>query len=171
MTEDFTDLEQELKQLRPRSLPSAMVGRVAGELDAAPEAPPRGVLAQWRTWILPVVVAAVLAVTVTLIPFITRDRSAGAEKEQANVVTSHGSDVPKVAASVDTSEKLRPVRATNVLYDAVNEGVVRLADDSLAQRMRLNYLDTITWENPRSGAQFQRTVPREEILFIPVTAN
>jgi len=110
-------------------------------------------------------------VTVTSIPFLMRNRDAQDSPQNPSVANSAQSEGPRIAAALDTEAKLRPVRATNVLYDAVNEGVVRLEDNSLARRMRLNYLDTITWENPKSGAQLQRTVPREEILFIPVTAN
>ena len=170
MTEDFTDLEQELKRLRPRSLPAPMVGRIAGELAAEPPAK-RSAVSQWRSWILPAAAATILAVAVTSIPFVTRDRTSATTPQKTSVANPPHDQTPKVAASVDATSKLRPVRATNVLYDAVNEGVVRLEDNTLARRMRLNYLDTITWENPQNGAQLQRTVPREEILFIPVTAN
>ena len=67
--------------------------------------------------------------------------------------------------------KFQPVRATNVLFDAVNEGIVYLDGEQPAHRMRLSYVDTITWENPSSGESLQWTVPREEILFVPVTTN
>jgi hypothetical protein len=53
----------------------------------------------------------------------------------------------------------------------VNEGIVYLDPETPARRMRLSYLDTITWEDPSSGASLQRSVPREEIYFVPVTAN
>lgn len=168
MTDEFTELENELKQLRPKSLPAPLLGRIATELAEAPAK--RGFFATWRTWVLPAAAAAALAVAVTSIPFLVSRR--GPETTEPPVAgtrttaPSAGTNVANVA-----NEKFRPVRATNVLYDAVNEGVVRLDDDSLARRMRLNYLDTITWEDPRSGASLQRTVPREEIVFIPVTAN
>jgi hypothetical protein len=163
MTDDFTDLENELKHLRPRSVPAPLVGRVAAVLAAEPQTR-RGPLAGWRAWILPAAAAALLAVTVTSIPFLVREPDATAAPATA---TSQ----QQVTTTVASSAKLQPVRATNVLYEAVNEGIVYLDPETPARRMRLSYLDTITWEDPSSGASLQRSVPREEIYFVPVTAN
>ncbi|HUG09751.1 MAG TPA: hypothetical protein VMM36_02000 [Opitutaceae bacterium] len=165
MSDDFTDLENELKQLRPRAMPAPLIGRVAKEL--AEPSRRRGLFAEWRTWILPAAAAAALALTVTSIPFMMRER--GIEAETA--VVQPAPNPANVSAAAPTPARLHPVRATNVLYDAVNEGIVYLDEDTPAQRMRLSYLDTITWENPKGGASLQWTVPREEIYFVPVTAN
>lgn len=163
MTDEFTDLERELRQLRPGPVPAALMGRVAEELAAEPQAK-RGPLAGWRTWILPAGAAALLAITVTSIPFLVRERD-------ATPAPAIATPPVQFAATAAPAARLHPVRATNVLYQAVNEGIVRLDDDTLARRVRFQYLDTITWEDPRSGASLQRTVPREEIYFVPVTAN
>ena len=165
MTDDFTDLEQELKQMRPRALPTPLIGRVAGKI-AGPSSR-RSLLSDWRTWILPAAAAALLAVTVTSIPFLVRESAVVPESAAAQPAASHAT----VATPAPAPARLQPVRATNVLYDAVNEGIVYLDEDTPAQRMRLSYLDTITWENPKGGASLQWTVPREEIYFVPVTAN
>jgi hypothetical protein len=165
MNDDFTDLENELKQLRPRAMPAPLIGRVAKDL--AEPARRRGLFAEWRTWILPAAAAAALAVAVTSIPFLMRER--GIEPE--TVLVEPASGPANAGAAVAMAARLQPVRATNVLYDAVDEGIVYLDEDTPAQRMRLSYLDTITWENPKGGASLQWTVPREEIYFVPVTAN
>jgi hypothetical protein len=165
MNDDFTDLEQELKHLRPRAVPAPLIGRVAEKLAGPPRR--RSFFAEWRTWILPVGAATALAVIVTSIPFLVRE-GAVAPESAAVQPTPVDATVAKRAAP---SARLQPVRATNVLYDAVNEGIVYLDEDTPAQRMRLSYLDTITWENPKGGESLQWTVPREEILFVPVTAN
>ncbi|HEY5550309.1 MAG TPA: hypothetical protein VIK52_00365 [Opitutaceae bacterium] len=165
MSDDFTDLEHELQQLRPRAVPAPLVGRVAKDLAEPPRR--RGILAEWRTWILPAAAAAVLAVTVTSIPFIVREGAI----TQETVAARAPSDSAGTASPSAQAARLHPVRATNVLYDAVDEGIVYLDADTPAQRMRLSYLDTITWENPRGGESLQWTVPREEIFFVPVTAN
>lgn len=162
MNSDVDELENELRRMRPRSLPAPLVGRVAAELDKKPDEG-RGILASWRAWILPAMAAAALAVAVTSIPFFVREsgEEPGAGKAAA----------PTTMTQAETYSRLHPVRATNVLYDAVNEGIVYLEDNTPARRMRFSYLDTITWEDPRSGTSLQRSVPREEIYFIPVTAN
>jgi len=162
MSADIHELENELKRLRPRSLPAPLVGRVAAELDRKP-GEKHGVLAAWRAWILPAMAAAALAVAVTSIPFLVRENGGEPGAGEAPALST--------TAQVAADARLHPVRATNVLYDAVNEGIVYLEDNTPARRMRLSYLDTITWEDPRSGTSLQRSVPREEIYFIPVTAN
>lgn len=170
MTDEFTDLENELKQLRPRALPAPLVGRIAEKLAEPPRS--RSPLADWRTWILPAAAAALLAVTVTSIPFLVREKSVTPEAAAVQMPAIQPAITPATTTFTSTqSPRLHPVRATNVLYDAVDEGIVYLDGETPAQRMRLSYLDTITWENPKGGASLQWTVPREEILFVPVTAN
>ena len=166
MNDDFTELENELKQLRPRALPAPLIGRVAKELAEAPRR--RGLFAEWRTWFLPAAAAAALAVAVTSIPFLVSERHG---TSLPATVESPAVQASTVAAANTGPARLQPVRATNVLYDAVNEGIVYLDGEQPARRMRLSYMDTITWENPKGGESLQWTVPREEILFVPVTAN
>jgi hypothetical protein len=147
-------------------MPAPLIGRVAEKLAEPPRR--RGLLADWRTWILPAAAAAALAVTVTSIPFLVSKREV--TPQTATVQTP--ADPANTASAPNTpAARLHPVRATNVLYEAVDEGIVYLDEDTPAQRMRLSYLDTITWENPKGGASLQWTVPREEIYFVPVTAN
>lgn len=158
MNEDFTDLENELERLRPRSLPAPLMGRIAAELGG--QAHRRGLLASWRSWILPAAGSAMLAVIVASMPFLTRD------KEAATVAAP----IPPALANAPgpSESKMLPVHATNVLYDTANEGIVYLDDQTPARRIRLSYFDTITWENPPGGASLKWTVPREEIYFFPV---
>jgi hypothetical protein len=67
-------------------------------------------------------------------------------------------------------EQLRPVSVANILYDTEDDGVVFLADGQPAQRLRLFYIDTMTWANPRGGS-LQWSQPREEIQLLPLTYN
>jgi hypothetical protein len=68
-----------------------------------------------------------------------------------------------------TPDELRPVSIANSLYDTENEGIVTLEDGQPAQRVRLLYIDTITWANVRGGASLQMSRPREEIQLLPLT--
>jgi hypothetical protein len=64
---------------------------------------------------------------------------------------------------------LKPIAAEKVLISADDEGVVILDDGTTARRERLQYVDTITWRNPRTNASLRWTVPREEVRIVPVT--
>jgi hypothetical protein len=61
------------------------------------------------------------------------------------------------------------VAAENVLISARDEGVITLADGTPARRERLQYVDTITWRNPRTRASIVWSVPREEVRVVPVS--
>jgi hypothetical protein len=77
-------------------------------------------------------------------------------------------------APVETSgaplaeQTLKPVAAENVLVSASDEGFVTLADGTAARRERLQFVDTITWKNPRTNSSLRWSIPREEVRIVPV---
>lgn len=72
-----------------------------------------------------------------------------------------------VAASADEGT-FKPVAAEKVFISAMDEGLVTLADGTPARRERFQFVDTITWRNPRTNASLTWTVPREEVRVVPV---
>ena len=62
----------------------------------------------------------------------------------------------------------RPVRAQNALLSRVDDGLVTLEDGIPARRFRYQFLDTVVWEDPVDGALVEMTVPREELVVVPV---
>jgi hypothetical protein len=62
----------------------------------------------------------------------------------------------------------KPVAAETVLVSARDEGLITLADGTPARRERLHYVDTITWQNPRTNASLRWSIPREEVRVIPI---
>ncbi|MBI3877303.1 MAG: hypothetical protein HY300_15325 [Verrucomicrobia bacterium] len=67
------------------------------------------------------------------------------------------------------SDQYRPVRASNVLYDMKDEGVVYLDDRTPARQTRYRYLDTYTWKNPKNNASLKWTMPRDEVRVQPAS--
>ena len=51
---------------------------------------------------------------------------------------------------------------------ARDEGLVTLEDGTPARRARLQFVDTITWKNPRTNSSLRWSVPREEVRIVPV---
>lgn len=147
MDDELTALEAELRALQPAALPADLEQRAAAALEAAHQR-------RQRSWWL---AAASLPIAAALAVLIARS---GTAPENA------GPDpAPAVAAPAD---RLKPVAAENVLYAAVDEGLVTLADGTTARRERLKYVDTITWRNPRTHASLVWTIPREELRVVPV---
>lgn len=68
-------------------------------------------------------------------------------------------------------DQLQPVSVANILYDTEDEGIVTLDDGQPAQRLRLRYIDTITWANARGGTSLQWSQPRDVIQLLPLTYN
>lgn len=61
---------------------------------------------------------------------------------------------------------LEPVVAEETLQSAQDEGLMTLDDGSLAQRMRLRYVETVSWSG--GGRTLTWTAPREELRIMPV---
>lgn len=146
MDEEIDAFEAELKALVPIAPSRTLEQRIAADLAPASRRAP---VWRWGAFAaLPVAAAVALVLT---LPRPTTSTSPAALKP----------DNP--AADV-----LKPVAAENVLYAARDEGVVTLADGTAARRERLNFVDTITWQNPRTHASLTWSIPREEVRVVPV---
>lgn len=148
MDDDLQDFEAELKRLRPQAPSRGLAGRVERELGAAPAATGR----PWW-WLAALPAAAAMAFFVV------------ARAPERAVPPA---PVAPVAVADDVRPVLKPVAAENVLYAARDEGIVMLADGTAARRERWQYVDTITWKNPRTNASLKWSMPREEVRIVPV---
>ena len=173
MNDEFSDLEAELKRMRPCAPSPELQARLAAALDrpATPTAQPARIddsVIFWRAWrwtLWPAAVAAavVLALVVTRQPESVKpitDHAAHAVAE-----TAAGS----IAATTAAADLYEPVSAENVLYDSRDEGLITLEDGTAAHRVFQRYLDTYTWRNPATKASLKWSVPRDEVRVIPAS--
>ena len=143
---DSSDLfEAELKRLRPRIPSAELLTRIGRELDPAAAVAPGAshsphLWARLRWLAVPLAAAAALALA-ALWGWRTR------------------STTPPV---------FKPVAATELLYASSDEGEVTLPGGIQARRVRDQYVDTYTWQDPRTRASLQWTVPREEVRVVPI---
>lgn len=153
MDDELRQLEAELKRLQPAAPSRALSARIARELDA-PEAPRVQRESTGRLvwlWAAALPIAASIALTLAV-----SHRPGG------------GGTPGRATPSVLAAEGFKPVAAENVLYSATDEGLVTLEDGTPARRERLQFVDTITWKNPRTNASLRWSVPREEVRVVPV---
>lgn len=161
MDDDLSLLEAELKRFRPAAPSRELHERIGADLsrsssDVTTGAMPRRIRWWWVcAGALPVAAALVVGLII------------GSRRSVA--------PVPAVAAAPATvrsappmTEMFKPVSAENVLYAVSDEGLVTLEDGTAARRERLNFVDTITWKNPRTNASVRWTLPREEVRVVPV---
>lgn len=179
MNEDLRQLEAELARLIPRTPSGALGARIESAIDPAsgsdrpcrpPAASSRPVF-RWERWrpALSIAAGLLLAVGVYFFgPFQEDPLSGPRDQKLSPAAELSGLDSPEVEAAGDEAVRFRPIRAENALRNRFDEGLVLLDNGLAARRIRLQFVDTVTWQNPRDGAEFEIATPREEIVFVPV---
>jgi len=158
--DDLQELENELKRLRPASLPDSLVSRLEQELGAAP-ARRRYTTAtslrswKWAGWSL----AGAAAVAAGLVALTLAPSRAPAPLEPAALAAIAPSPVP-------VANRYEPVRASSVLYEMKDDGVAYLPDQTPGRQVRYRYVDTYTWKNPATKASLKWSVPRDEVRLV-----
>lgn len=174
---DFTDIENELKNLQPaKPSPRLLVG-VEKALANSKEEPRPARRVVWRpewlpqNWLklgLPLAAAAVLLLLARIESGPSRKRISQvaqvspSEHNEANIV-------PETSASPD---EFIPAGLTQVVYNTRNEGL-QFAEgyDEPLRQVRYQTHETLRWSNPATGASLRVSYPREEIVLIPVSGQ
>jgi hypothetical protein len=168
---DFSELEAELKKLRPRPTSPDLAGRI--EIGLAQEATGRGtatagVLPKPRrfrpNWIaLGLGLAA--AATFLLLARMNVDRPS---KSTGLALLTPAPITP--AAKVD--DTFVPSALTQVVYDRRDEGL-HYADgaDEPMRRLRSRKRETMQWNNPKTGASLRVSYPTEEVTLVPISGQ
>jgi hypothetical protein len=185
---DFSELENELKALRPAQPSPVLFERIEEAMGenctASVAAEARG----WRDWYRRFTAApykfagglAFAAVAVLLLlARINTDQTRNEDKEIAQVSPSSETRSRQPAFSAGTginrsmpSSKFVPSGATQVVYNERNEGL-HFADGSRQPLRRLRYQTQQTWQwrNPSTGASLRVSYPSEEVVLIPVSGQ
>jgi hypothetical protein len=193
---DFSDLENDLKALRPARPSPVLFERIEEAMaensrgSAAPNAGPR---AHWlrrfteAPFRFGIGLAAAAAAVALLIARINTDQTRNEDTEIAQVSPSSQTKLastPKLGAggpsfsgrsNVDgssSSNKFIPAGATQVVYNTRDEGL-QFADGSKQPLRRLRYQtqETWKWRNPSTGASLRVSYPSEEVVLIPVSGQ
>jgi len=179
---DFPELENELKALRPARPSPVLFERIEEamiENCRASAAADAGW--SWRRFTeTPYRIGFALAAAAVLLLFaaISVERQRQEDKEVAQV--SPASETKAVlpafsGSSVDrsmSSNKFVPAGATQVVYNTRDEGL-QFADGSRQPLRRLRYQmqQTWQWRNPSTGASLRVSYPSEEVVLIPVSGQ
>jgi hypothetical protein len=166
---DFSELEAQLKQLRPAAVSEELTGRVERALAEAPRGTPSAGLlpkpklrAAWLTFGLGAAAAASLLL-------LARVNVRDAEPKQSPRIAAAQ---PPPAAASPTSSGFVPEGVTRVVYQRQDEGLV--FPDQTAEpvrRVRSRTRETLKWRDPESGASLRVSYPAEEVELIPVSGQ
>ena len=156
-----SELEEQLRRLRPRAASPQLEERLAAALALRASVPAAAILRRGRAetaplvrwlqgvgWALAGAAAAVVAITF-MNPRETVENPAGIE----------------VASSSGTFE---PTESTEELVTAEDEGLVLASDQEPVRQVRYHSLERHVWVDPRTGARMEFEIPREDVRFMPV---
>jgi hypothetical protein len=171
---DFNEIENELKKLRPIEPSADLVARVERELAGLE--PNQKVVTPDRFRINWLSLGAGLAAAAALLLFVhlRLDRS---PQPQTNVAATSpaqqlarpGESVPWRTRSTIVPPEFVPAGATQVVYRTEDEGL--LFPNGSAQpvrRVRASMRETLQWQNRTTGASLRVSYPTEEVSLVPV---
>ena len=176
---DFSELEKELRKLRPAQPSPMLFERVGdalknGRASAAADAKWK----RWRFtetrynwWSLGFGLAA--AAVLILFAAVTMER----RHEHQQTVAQISPRPETRPAPLGTERSISPGRfvpagGTNLVYNARDEGL-HFADGSErpVRRVRYHTQQTWRWRNPETGASLRVSYPSEEVVLIPVSGQ
>jgi hypothetical protein len=171
---DFSELEHELRKLRPARPSPVLFERVGEALQncragTSPARQPARLLYNW--WSLGFGLAA--AAVLILFAVITMEHQSEREQTVAqNSPTREARPVPLGTKRSTSPGEFVPAGGTNVVYNARDEGL-HFADGSERplRRVRYHTQQTWRWRNPETGASLRVSYPSEEIVLIPVSGQ
>jgi hypothetical protein len=169
---DFSELEAELKKLRPRAvspelatrleqgLPEEVAGRGMATAGLLPK--PRSFRPNWIALGLGLAAAAIFLMLARVNVDKASSKSAGLALITPAPVTP--------AARVDAN--FIPSALTQVVYDRRDEGLhYSKGADQPMRRVRTHKQETVQWKNPQTGASLRVSYPTEEVTLIPISGQ
>jgi len=179
---DFSELEDELKKLRPAQPSPILFERIEEALaDGRASA---AASARWNWWRLtqtPYSFGFGLAAAAVLVLFaaISLERRQDRGEKIAQIspapetrpVSPTRRDSSGVQGS-SSSNRFIPAGATQVVYNTRDEGLqfARGSEQPL-RRLRYSTHQTWQWRNPTTGASLRVSYPSEEVVLIPVSGQ
>ena len=179
---DFSELENELKKLRPAQPSPVLFERVEEALGEHCRASVSDAT-HWRRFIetpynwlslgLGLAAAAVLVLFATI--NMERRQETGEKIAQASPAPETGSVMParrNGGGGSTSSNRFVPTGATQVVYNTRDEGLqfARGSEQPL-RRLRYQTHQTWQWRNPTTGASLRVSYPSEEVVLIPVSGQ
>jgi hypothetical protein len=159
---DFSEIENELKKLRPARPSANLLQRVEDAIvDLSGEEKivrPHQFRIHWLS------LGASLAAAALVLIFLRFDFQKPAQP-QSIAAQSPSATKPVPATFI-------PAGATQVVYHTRDEGLYFPAhSEEPVRRVRSRTQETLQWRNPATGASLQVSYPAEQVQFIPVSGQ
>jgi len=175
---DFPELENELKKLRPAQPSPILFERVEEALGvcragASPARQPKRLPYNWLSLSLGLAAAAVLVLFAAI--NLERRQEQGEKIAQNSPAPETKPVSPARRDGIGgstSSNRFVPAGATQVVYNRRDEGLqfARGSEQPL-RRLRYQTHQTWQWRNPTTGASLRVSYPSEEVVLIPVSGQ
>jgi hypothetical protein len=176
---DFSELESQLRKLRPVQPSADLLTRVERALTEARhgESLHRGKRSTSTAGVLPrehrfhlnwLSLGLGLAAAAALVLFarVQLERPAKKTPALASITPS-----PEFSSATSTAQFI-PAGLTQVVYHTRDEGVhFPNNSEQPMRRVRSHTRDTLQWRNPTTGASLRISYPSEEVSLVPVTGQ
>jgi hypothetical protein len=175
---DFSELEEELRKLRPAQPSPRLLERVGKALEDCRASASAAKWNAWRFtetpynwWSLGIGLAAAAGFILFAGVMIERRH----EHQQTVAQSSPAAETRPVPLGTQRSvspSRFVPAGGTNLVYNARDEGL-HFADGSErpVRRVRYRTQQTWRWRNPETGASLRVSYPSEEVVLIPVSGQ
>jgi hypothetical protein len=169
---DFSELEADLKKLRPRAASSQLTVRVeralAGDPDVSGRIATAGVLPKKRSfrinW-LGLGLGLAAATSFLILAKVNTDQTAPKPKLVAMT------PMP-LTAPLPVADTFLPAGVTQVVYSRRDEGLqFPEGADEPVRRVRSEKRETLKWHNPKTGTSLRISYPSEEVTLTPVSGQ
>ena len=161
---DFSELENQLRKLRPAQPSSELVTRIERAL-AEEQTAPAGVLLRGRrsnfNW-LSLGLGLAAATALVLFAFLQLHQP---EKSAPTVAST------KTSPAISNAQ-LVPAGLTQVVYHTRDEGVhFPNNSNQPMRRVRSHTRETLQWRNPKTGATLRISYPAEQVSLQPISGQ
>jgi hypothetical protein len=172
---DFSELERELKELRPAQPSPILFERVEEAMmdsraTASVVRQAKGLAYNWN-WSS---IGFGLAAAAILLVFAAVSMQRMRERQEV-AQTSSQSEIQPSASRVEApgaSNRFVPAGATRLVYNTRDEGLLYpRGSERPLRRVRYQTQQTWQWRNPATGASLRVSYPSEEIVLIPVSGQ
>jgi hypothetical protein len=176
---DFSELENELKKLRPAQPSAGLFARVDQTLSESSAG--EKIIRPDRFRVNWVSIGFGLAAAAVLLLFarvnMERRREQGERVSQVSPAPETSSVLPAPGSGSETggstsANAFIPAAVTQVVYNKRDEGL-QFSPDSVQPRRRVSYQtqQTLQWHNRYTGASLRVSYPSEEVVLIPVSGQ
>jgi hypothetical protein len=169
---DFSELETELKKLRPRPASPDLTARIEVGLAevAGRGTATAGVLSKQRRSFRPNWIALGLGLAAAAIFLLLARVNVDSPSSKSTGLALLTPAPIAPAAKVD--DAFVPSALTEVVYDKTDEGLhFTEGADQPVRRLRSKKRETMQWNNPKTGASLRVSYPTEEVTLVPVSGQ